>query len=465
MTDHNKALPPIQFEALASALLCRIEQLVAAWLPGGTKRGHEYVCGSLSGGAGSSCSVNLTNGRWADFADDVRGNDLISLYAAIHDLGMGHAAVAVAREEGLEDVADVQPARGDAPASPRPPRPAPVVVAATPRQDEGWVTVLPVPGNAPAPTFKHHYRLAGDITHTAEYRRDGDLLGYVIRFRTSDGGKDTLPYTWCTSARDGGSRWHWKTWDEPRPLFFPGGLSPAGASDGLGEPLPTVILVEGERKAMVLQDLLTATAPGIYLVASWPGGSKAWKKADWVWLAGTTVLAWPDCDGKREALSKKERESCLDDAARDMAQAMKPLLPLEKQPGMAAMLYIKSIMPEAQILEVYRHKPIEDEPDGWDVADHISEGGDAAQFIEDYTPYNGIDVAVDPFEVYRSFVDHYYDHDNLDQFNGWYWSFDKEALYWKHVGMKDVECNLQRWIEETGLQWIISKKDEQDIPF
>ena len=62
------ALPPINFSALADALLARADQLVAEWLPGGAKRGHEWVCGSLAGGKGSSCSVNLTNGRWSDFA-------------------------------------------------------------------------------------------------------------------------------------------------------------------------------------------------------------------------------------------------------------------------------------------------------------------------------------------------------------------------------------------------------------
>jgi predicted P-loop ATPase len=376
MTDHP-ALPPIKFAALADALLARIESLVPQWLPGGVRRGHEYVCGSLSGGTGTSCSVNLVNGRWADFADDAKGNDLISLYAAIHDLGMGHAAVAVAREEGLEDVADVQPARGDAPATPRPPRPAPVVLPATPRQDEGWQTVLPVPANAPAPTFKHPYRQAGDITHTAVYEVDGALQGYVIRFKTSDGGKDTLPYTWCTSARDGGSRWHWKTWDEPRPLYFPAGQSPVMFAGGLGQPLPTVVLVEGEKKAGVLQDLLSATMPGIYLVASWVGGCKAWKKADWQWLASNTVLLWPDCDGKREPLTKKERESCLDDAGRDMAAAMKPLLPLDKQPGMAAMLGIGTLLRDAHGCTVSMlpiPAPLE-VPDGWDCADAILQDG------------------------------------------------------------------------------------------
>ena len=59
MTQPGK-LPPIKFEALASALLAMAESLCAQWLPGGVQRGHEYVCGGVQGGAGTSCSVNLT---------------------------------------------------------------------------------------------------------------------------------------------------------------------------------------------------------------------------------------------------------------------------------------------------------------------------------------------------------------------------------------------------------------------
>lgn len=68
----NGPLPPIRFAELAEALLARAEALVEQWLPGGARRGHEWVCGSLAGGKGSSCSVNLTNGRWADFASEDR---------------------------------------------------------------------------------------------------------------------------------------------------------------------------------------------------------------------------------------------------------------------------------------------------------------------------------------------------------------------------------------------------------
>ena len=78
-TDSRDALPPINFAALADALLSRASQLLEDWQPGGVQRGHEYVCGSTSGGAGKSCSVNLNTGRWADFNKEEKGNDLISL--------------------------------------------------------------------------------------------------------------------------------------------------------------------------------------------------------------------------------------------------------------------------------------------------------------------------------------------------------------------------------------------------
>ena len=80
--------PPINFRALADALLASAGSLVPLWLSGGQKIGHEWVCGSLAGGKGRSCSVNLVDGKWADFSADERGGDLLSLYAAIHGLSM-----------------------------------------------------------------------------------------------------------------------------------------------------------------------------------------------------------------------------------------------------------------------------------------------------------------------------------------------------------------------------------------
>ena len=368
-------LPEIDFAALADALLSNAESLVSNWLPGGVQRGHEYQCGSLSGGAGTSCSVNLTNGRWADFATGEQGGDLISLYATIHGLSMGKAAAQVAREEGLESVAGVQPRRAGSTEAPKPVRPAPAP-SNKPHTDESWATIQPVPETVAAATFWHKYRPVDAIDHMAVYQIDGALYGYVIRFKTSDGGKETLPYTWCISGRDGTCSWKWKTWDEPRPLYFPGGRSPI-ASAPIGGAMPTVILVEGEKKAGILQDLLDAHYPGVYLVVSWAGGCKAWAKADWSWLNGTTVLAWPDCDGKRVALTPTERKAYLDEVGRDIAAALKPLLPIEKQPGMAAMLGIGALLRDKHACKVSM-LPIP-EPlsvsDGWDCADAILTDG------------------------------------------------------------------------------------------
>jgi len=400
MTAERAPLPPIKFVALAEALLPRAGQLVPMWLPGGVVKGHEYVCGSLSGGEGTSCSVNLTNGKWGDFATGEGGADLVSLYAAIHDLSMGKGALQLAREEGLEDVAGVQHARSDTTPVVRPVRDVPAAVPVARKTDEGWCTVVPVPEHAPAATFKHQYRTLEEIEHTAAYEIDGALMGYVVRFRTSDGGKETLPYTWCTSARDGASRWHWKQWDAPRPLYFPGKVSPAGmlGVESCG-PLPTVILVEGEKKADILQALLTAHAPGVYLVASWSGGCNGWKKADWSWLASCTVLLWPDCDAHREKLSKKERDTLVaqalqqldgiggqitandrrlvGDTACELAARCKPLLPVAKQPGMAAMLGIGALLRAehsctVQLLPIPEPLAV---PAGWDCADAITTNG------------------------------------------------------------------------------------------
>ena len=383
--SNKEPLPPINFKDLNAALLRNASALVEAWLPDGKHNGNEYVVHSPwrseKTPSLSVCVSGARAGKWADFGGDKAGNDLVSLYAALHGMGEGEAAVELARQHGLEDVAGLVKTGVQATA-PRPPPPPP------PKPDKGpkesWRTQLPVPPWAPAATFKHYHRQAEDITHTAEYRVDGHLMGYVVRFRTSTGGKDPLPLTWCVSDADGAARWSWRTWDEPRPLYYPGGQSPKVLQGERREP-PTVIVVEGERKADLLQQLLDAGAPGVYVVVSWPGGSKAWKKALWDWLAGCQVLLWPDCDGKPEPLTKAELEEYTDPAARALAQSMKPLLPAAKQVGMVAMLGIGALLRDehgckVQMLQIPQPGEV---TDGWDAADAIeTDGWDFARVLQ-----------------------------------------------------------------------------------
>jgi putative DNA primase/helicase len=387
---------PIDFGGLAKALLGRAETLVPQWLPGGRGAGREYVCGDLTGGKGRSFSVNLDTGAWADFAGDDRGGDLISLYAAIQGLNNGQAARELMRQLGWSDPDPPrrQRTREQHVDDPRPePPPDFDGNGARPpgqRRKSVWRAVVPVPPHAPTPTFEHWERRAEDIERTWEYRFEGQLYGHVVRFRTSDGGKEILPHTWCVDESDGRGthRWHWKQWDEPRPLYVPATLLSADLS------LP-VVIVEGEKCAQGGHQLLGHE----FDFVSWPGGGKAWPKAHWGWLMGRTVFLWPDRDAKRFPLNAHERETGVDPLS-------KPIKPEPKQPGMAAMVGIGSHLlaehgctvlmcrvpkPEA---ESFHGFPI---GDGWDLADAIEQGWTADQvrdFIRAAVPFVAPDDAV-----------------------------------------------------------------------
>lgn len=381
-------LPPIEFAALAKALLDRAHTLLPKWLPGGEfiDGGREYRVHSVwraeKTASLSVCVIGDKAGIWADFGGDDKGSDLISLYAAIHGLTGGLAAVQVAREEGLEDVAKVlrasDRAGANSPPPPPPPRPPPASSSMPPRPPEGkWEPIMPVPENALKATFRHRHYSEADIEHLATYRLDGHLLGYIVRFRRSGGGKEIGPYTWCRSDLDGSMGWRWKTWKEPRPLYLPGGRRPDGR---------TAIVVEGEKKADTLHALVEAAFPGIYCVVAWPGGCRVWDRASWDWIKGSTVLLWPDCDSHRVKLTNAERAECGEDReAMLAAQEAKPLLPPEKQPGMKAMLALGAHLRNdqecaVQILPIPAPGEV---ADGWDAHDAIAtDGWDADRVME-----------------------------------------------------------------------------------
>ncbi len=382
------AFEPIDFGRLAAALLQQADTLVPRWLPNGVERNGRWYVGDFDGNPGESANVNLATGQWIDNAapDQDKGGDLISLYARIHGLNNAQAARELMRDLGWV-TAEVQRSQGHARpvARPEPAAAAPVAddegaAAAPDRQAKRrsvWRAVVPVPPTAPVPDFRWGYRdkktdtwLELDAVRTWEYVFEGQRYGYVARFEriasTGEVVKDTLPRTWCVDESDGrGSmRWHWKQWDAPRPLYVPRAEL---ASDPTARP---VVIVEGEK---------CAEAPHLLLgdefdFVTWPGGCKAWALAHWGWLMGRTVYLWPDCDAKRKALTKAEREDGTDPAS-------KPLLPESMQPGMQAMVGIGSLLLADYGCTVFMC-PIPAPgavADGWDVADAIAQGWDAAR--------------------------------------------------------------------------------------
>jgi hypothetical protein len=85
------------------------------------------------------------------------------------------------------------------------------------KKAEDWRPILPVPADAPPPTFEHR-RLCRPASAWQYKDPTGRSLGYTTRFNKPDGGKDVLPYTYCEAA-DGRREWRWQSFPTPRPLY------------------------------------------------------------------------------------------------------------------------------------------------------------------------------------------------------------------------------------------------------
>ena len=408
---------PIDFGRLNDALLQQVDTLLARWLPNGAERNGRWYVGDFDGSPGESANVNMATGQWIDNGapDEDVGRDLISLYARIHNMGNAEAAHALMQELGWERASDdaqrlARPVQAPAPgvgsaddgppgddppphdsappAGPPPVGPPAPAKAGGGKREPKWRAITPVPAHAPPPQFEFGFKDKSKpgspwvklcATCTWAYRFDGQLLGHVARFErvNSDGElvKDTVPLTWCQNLEDprGGQRWHWKTWESPRPLYVP-----AAAFVDQARP---VVVVEGEKCALAGHELLGAE----FDFVSWPGGCKTWNYADWSWLHGRVVYLWPDCDAQRKRLTKEEREAGVD-------KATKPLLPANLQPGMQAMVHIGTELAARQACTVHlcQIPAPGDVGDGWDIADAIAQGWDADQvraFIRKAVPF------------------------------------------------------------------------------
>ncbi|SHL10890.1 Predicted P-loop ATPase and inactivated derivatives [Nitrosospira sp. Nsp11] len=336
----------IDFKQIAAAALSRANVLVPQWLPGGKYEGHEYkVLNPLRvDRKPGSFLINIITGLWGDFAAGAKGGDLISLYAYLHGLDQDVAAREVAAICGI-DIPEDKPKLRQKPD---------LKVVKTP-----WKPILPAPADAGLPPVAHYARGKPQKVWTY-YDANKAINGFVYRFETSDGGKETLPVCFCEHAETGNREWRWLSFPEPRPLY---GLDRLAA-----HPDKPVLLVEGEKCADVAIELL----PELVIV-SWPGGGKAVSKADWLPLYGRNVFAWADCDAQHEKLSKEEKALGIDPLS-------KPLLEENEQPGMKAMLEIGALLVAADAKTKFRLVDIPqpgEKTSGWDIADAVAEGMDA----------------------------------------------------------------------------------------
>jgi predicted P-loop ATPase len=310
------------FKRIAEAARNGAESLIKSWLPDGKREGREWSAlnPTRSDTKLGSFKINLSTGAWADFSSGDQGGDLISLFAYLHGMDQLAAARDVAAQLGMSaEEIEAQPAKAAAPKSDKP----------------VWKPLDVVPADAPVAPVAHPVRGKPEMWW-AYQTAQGGLIGYVYRFRTSDGGKETLPL--CYAESDTGRReWRWLSFRQPRPLFC---VDPTP----WGYTLPALI-VEGEKCVARAAEVLGAD----FRVVSWPGGCKAVKKADWTQVKEQVALIWPDAD----------------------------------EPGLKAARDIAEIL-HAQGVEVWgiRKEALADKPAGWDIYDAIEEGMTHEQVLQ-----------------------------------------------------------------------------------
>ena len=93
----------IDFGAVNRSALTMLPSLLGRWLPDGRREGHEWVARNprRADRSPGSFRVNMLTGRWADFATDDRGGDVVSLAAYLAGSGQAEAARNLADMLGL----------------------------------------------------------------------------------------------------------------------------------------------------------------------------------------------------------------------------------------------------------------------------------------------------------------------------------------------------------------------------
>lgn len=259
-------MPSDVFEVIKQNLNGRTEEILSHLLPGGKVRGREYVCGSLAGGAGDSCSTNIMTGMGADFATGQKWGDVIALTALVMNCGQKEAALFLADEYRIDT--------GGTDSSRKPFQDS----KAAQMNKPAFTPIMPIPENAPdlPELYRHAPRWC--------YRdADGMELCYAVRLDRQGGGKDFVPLCYCADTA-GNRQWKEMAPPAPRPLYGLDRL--AGA-----KPDAPILLVEGEKAADAAQALFPD-----YICMTWMGGSNATGKADFSPLSGRNVIMWPDND-------------------------------------------------------------------------------------------------------------------------------------------------------------------------
>lgn len=94
----------IAFRRVADAALPYADRLCRRWVQTGRQEGVEWVCRNprRADHRAGSFKINVTTGRWADFATGDSGGDLVSLGAYLFAVSQRDAALKIADMLGVD---------------------------------------------------------------------------------------------------------------------------------------------------------------------------------------------------------------------------------------------------------------------------------------------------------------------------------------------------------------------------
>lgn len=255
----------IDFAQVAAHCLAHAESLLRQWFPAGRINGREFEIGSLAGEEGASLRININTGLWKDFAADLSGGDLISLYAAMKGIKQLDAAKALSSGVTGGITTDATP-------------PAP-----RPKQEH---SIAQPPNKLPMPSC-HHFEFGKPTRIWTYLDANGDVINYVARYDPERMKKQFVPWSYDLLQ----SKFIAKAFPAPRPLY--------GLRTLAKHPTSAVIIAEGEKSADAAQQIVGNK----YVVVTFSGGSSTWGKANWTAIHGKHVVIWPDADeaGKKAA--------------------------------------------------------------------------------------------------------------------------------------------------------------------
>lgn len=319
------------FPKVKTAALERVDSVLSHWLPGGKKRGREYLPlnPKRSDSRPGSFSINMDTGAWSDFATNDSGGDLVALVAYLENIPQGEAARMLANFLGLNlEKTDAQNRAINAQnkaADTQPPAKSKALE---------WRALLPVPFDAPQPSKMHPTH--GKFSMRWVYRdADGGVLCLLYRFEpeSEKERKRFCPLTWCESSDGKQKQWRWQGLPDPRPLYQLDQLATRTEAP--------VIICEGEKAADAAALLFPDAVASTML-----NGAQAPHKTDWKPLKGRTVWLWPDND----------------EAGRKCMGAVSDLL---SKAGAGEVRHINTAVFAADGLEL---------PEKWDAADAVTAG-------------------------------------------------------------------------------------------